>query len=154
AVLVALALAALPGCGRTTTGRIDPGDPRTAAPNGAPPPGHDLNAEDEKARQAADKSGQLGDTAVAQRFARRVSDDDFARPEEKLAALNALKALAPELIDEALWNALRSRNPRVRSWALEEMKRRDADDYLDETLVRALQDDNPDVRREAAEALH
>jgi tetratricopeptide (TPR) repeat protein len=167
AILVALALGVLPSCGRTPQPSVVvPNEPAKPPQEDRPSEGQpaanpltplvqDLSAADaEKRRQAADRLGHLGDSTVGPRLAQRVSDDTFSTAEEKFAALNALKALAPELLDEALWNALRSRNPRVRSWALEEMKRRDEDDDLNEKLVRALQDDNPDVRREAAEVLH
>src|SRR5262249_35831587 len=145
ACLVALALSA--GCKRRPEPPvIDPVDVPPATHKAGPPavadagpaaaPLQDLGSDDAEARRrAAEKLGQLGAAAAAPQLARRVGDDTFATPEEKLAALNALKALAPELLDEALWNALRARNPRVRAWALEEMKRRDADDSLNDTVA-------------------
>jgi tetratricopeptide (TPR) repeat protein len=148
---VALSLALLSGCGRTPRPPVVPDEP---AKQEEEAPREQVNAGEPGKRRPPDRVVQPDGPAGPAQLARRVGDDTAASPEEKAAALAALKAVAPELIDEALWNALRSRNPRVRSWALEEMKQRDEDDHLNEVLARALADDNPDVRREAAEALH
>src|SRR5690242_3687975 len=88
---VVLALVLSLGCNRTRTPSvpIDPPDDPPAGPVVGPV-----------------KSDTEQPAGAPETLAKRVGDDSFAAPEEKIAALNALHATAPELIDKALWNAL------------------------------------------------
>jgi Mg-chelatase subunit ChlD len=83
-------------------------------------------------RAAALSLKQIGDKAAAPALMKRVADDVWTyfnqftgdhsvETSSKLAALDALKALAPERVKTALVSAMKSRNPEVRTWAARQM---------------------------------
>jgi HEAT repeat protein len=91
--------------------------------------------------RAAESLKTLGDKEAVPDLVRRVADDlwmapqrialtgnayagEFSDPEwgGKTAALNALRELAPQRVEEALTQALRSTTPAVRFWAAERLK--------------------------------
>jgi HEAT repeat protein len=82
-------------------------------------------------RVAAISLGRLGDKSAVPALAKRVADDTWiASPFNdksdpygggKGAALDALRKLDKDKVEEALLQATKSKNPKVKEWALEEL---------------------------------
>jgi HEAT repeat protein len=120
-------------------------------------------------RKAAESLGKLGDKSAVRALMDRVADDVWvpvppgpflpAGPPTwdpdgagKGAALDALKALAPERVPEALKDALKSKNKQVRAWAAVELGGFKEEGVVD-ALIPLLDDKDGTLRRLAAETL-
>jgi HEAT repeat protein len=122
-------------------------------------------------RRAAESLGKQGDPEAVPALMQRVADElwlteRFApEPGEALArwlsdpraggkgaALDALQALAPGKVPEALRKALRARSPLVRGWAARELAAHRHPSVAHD-LAGALADESGYVRRSAAESL-
>ncbi|MBI1915192.1 MAG: HEAT repeat domain-containing protein [Planctomycetes bacterium] len=104
-------------------------------------------------QDAAYRLQQLGDRSAVPALSKRVADDtpDVDYSGGKLAALGALRQLAPDKATDALLEALRSKNDSVRAWACQNLTTKDK--QAPAALVKALKDDAAPVRRAAAAAL-
>ena len=84
---------------------------------------------------AADSLGKMGTKAkgAVPALVKRVADEQYGKPDEsfgynqynngkdKNAALAALKALAPEKVEQALVDATKAKNPDVKLWASDQL---------------------------------
>jgi serine/threonine protein kinase len=112
----------------------------------------------DRAKVAPDIVDQVAEGAVPA-LVKRVADDLWAsgdgwddRYSSKLAALEALKRLAPQRVTEALLAAVRSKEESVRVWACEGLAQQ-KDKESGAGLTDALNDASEKVRTAATEAL-
>jgi len=109
-------------------------------------------------KQAANTLRKLKAVAAAPDLAQRVHDDLYVSY-SKDAILDALKALAPERVEESLWKAMESKNNKVRYWATEHLITVDGGtshtklSRLDQALVNRLTDKDFILRKQAAKGL-
>jgi HEAT repeat protein len=119
-------------------------------------------------RVAAESLHKLGDKAAAPALVKAVVDNEWLAvpwalhpsdgsgnydPAVRNAALDALKALAPERVTEALLGAARSKQTSLRLWAYGHLGSRNDDKAVVQALTQALSDQAGPVRRVAAESL-
>jgi serine/threonine protein kinase len=118
-----------------------------------------LKASDLATRQlAAEKIKARGLKSAANALIHRIADDDWAdstltKDESKIKALEALNAVAPDKVPDALIQALRSKTAQVRVWAMLEIVRGKDDELFVPPLIRALIDEYPRIRKLAADKL-
>jgi len=109
-------------------------------------------------KQAANTLRKLKAVATAPDLAKRVHDDLYVSY-SKDAILNALKALAPERVEESLWKAMDSKNIHVRFWATKNLipvgggTSHTKLSRLDQALVNRLTDKDFTLRKQAANGL-
>jgi predicted Ser/Thr protein kinase len=138
-----------------------PGEPSPAAQ----PLVEKLRDEDYKVRlQAATSLKELKDPSAAPALIRRVSDDLWHGDDNfsgasvgissKGMALEALRAIAPDRVTEALLKAAKAEHSKdVRRWACLQLASLGKDPKAAAGLVDSLKDEEPEVRTAAAESL-
>jgi hypothetical protein len=111
-------------------------------------------------KTAAESLQKMRAKAAVPALEKRVSDNELINSiweneqvADKFAALNALKALGPNRVTDALVAALQAKEVRVRNWAAYQLRTLSGQEKAVRALIERLNDQNGWVRKTAAESL-